>query len=49
MEKMNYTSSSKNQETYFKYSMKKRFKKIEKNKNTSDDNPFNVLKEIRIK
>ena len=49
MEKMNYISSFKNQETYFKYNLKKSFKKIEKNKNSNDDNPFNILKEIRIK
>ena len=49
MKKMNYTSTSKNQETYFKYNLKKKFKKIEKIKSTNDDNPFNILKEIRIK
>tara|TARA_B100001029_G_scaffold106624_1_gene88010 strand:+ start:560 stop:1561 length:1002 start_codon:yes stop_codon:yes gene_type:complete len=49
MKKMNYISTSKNQETYFKYNLKKNFKKIEKIKSTNDDNPFNILKEIRIK
>ena len=49
MEKMNYISTSKNQETYFKYNSRKKFKKIERNKNTNEDNPFNILREIRIK
>ncbi len=49
MKKMNYISTSKNQETYFKYNVKKKFKKIEKIESTNDDNPFNILKEIRIK
>ena len=48
MEKMNYKSSSKNQEIYFKYNLKKKLKKIDKNKNINDDNPFNILKEMRI-
>ena len=49
MEKMNYKSSSDDQEVYFKYNLKKKFKKVEKNKIFNDDNPFNILKEIRIK
>ena len=49
MEKMNYKSSSDDQEIYFKYNLKKKFKKVEKNKIFDDDNPFNILKEIRIK
>ena len=49
MEKMNYKSSSDDQEVYFKYNLKKKFKKVEKNKIFADDNPFNILKEIRIK
>ncbi len=49
MEKMNYISTSKNQETYFKYNLRKKFKKIERNKNTNEDNPFYILREIRIK
>ena len=46
---MNYKSSSDDQEVYFKYNLKKKFKKVEKNKIFNDDNPFNILKEIRIK
>tara|TARA_Y100001954_G_scaffold178070_1_gene189321 strand:- start:748 stop:1062 length:315 start_codon:yes stop_codon:yes gene_type:complete len=49
MEKMNYKLSSEDQEVYFKYNLKKKFKKAEKNKIINDDNPFNILKEIRIK
>ena len=49
MEKMNYKSSSDDQEVYFKYNLKKKFKKVEKNKIINDDNPFNILKEIRMK
>ena len=37
------------QEIYFKYNLKKKFKNIQKNKNINEDNPFNILKEIRIK
>ena len=49
MEKMNYMSSSKNQDVYFKYNLRKKFKKIDNNKNINEDNPFNILKEIRLK
>ncbi len=49
MEKMNYKSSYKNQDVYFKYNLRKKFKKIDDNKNINEDNPFNILKEIRLK
>ena len=49
MEKMGYKSFSKDHEIYFKYNLKKKFKNMQKNKNTNEDNPFNILKEIRIK
>ena len=49
MEKMGYKWFSKDQEIYFKYNLKKKFKNIQKNKNINEDNPFNILKEIRIK
>ena len=49
MEKMNYKSFSKNQSVYFKYNLKRKFNRIDKNKNINDDNPFNILKEMRLK
>ena len=49
MEKMNYKSSSKNQAVYFRYNLKRKLKKIDKNKNINNDNPFNILKEMRLK
>ena len=49
MEKMNYKSSSKDQAVYFRYNLKRKIKKIDKNKNINNDNPFNILKEMRLK
>ena len=46
MEKMNYKSFSDDQEVYFKYNLKKKFKKVEKNKIINDDNPFNILENV---
>ena len=48
MEKMNYKSFSKDQAVYFRYNLKRKLKKINKNKNINNDNPFNILREIRI-
>ncbi len=49
IENMDYKTYNKNDEIFFKYSPKKKFRKInEKNKITLD-NPFNVLKEMSIK
>jgi len=49
MEKMNYKSSSKGQDIYFKYNLKKKLRKINNNKNIDNDNPFKILKEMRLK
>ena len=49
MEKMNYKSSLKDKDTYFRYDSKRKFKKVRAIKKVNDDNPFNILKEIRIK
>ena len=49
MEKMNYKSLLKGKEIYFKYLSNKRYKKITTTKLVNKDNPFSVLKEIRIK
>jgi len=49
MEKMNYQSISKDNETYFKYILNRKFKKITPKKEINEDNPFNILKEIGIK
>jgi len=49
MKKMNYKSYSKNETVYFKYNLKRKLNKIYKNKNINDDNPFNILKEMRLK
>ena len=46
---MNYKSSSDNKEVYFKNNVKKKIKKIDKNKNAYNDNPFNILKEMSLK
>ena len=49
MKKMNYKPSSKNETVFFKYNLKRKLNKIDKNKNINDDNPFNILKEMRLK
>ena len=49
MKKMNYQFLIKDNEIYFKYILNRKFKKITPKKVTNEDNPFNVLKEIRIK
>ena len=49
MKKMNYQSLSKDKEIYFKYILNRKFKKITPKKVINEDNPFNILKEIRIK
>ena len=49
IEKMNYKILIKENEIYFKYFVKKRSKKSYSSNKINDDNPFNILKEIRVK
>ncbi len=48
IQKMNYKVSEKNEEIFFKYSPKKKFKKSY-NKKTNDENPFKVLKNLNLR
>ena len=49
IKKMDYKVFEKNNETYFKYWPKKKFKKSMKFKNKEKDNPFSVLSALTIK
>jgi len=49
IQKMNYKTFEKNDETYFKYTAIKRFKKNYKFKSNNKDNPFSVLKQMSFK
>ena len=49
IENMDYKTYNKNGEIFFKYSPKKKFRKINKKNKITVDNPFNVLKEMSIK
>ena len=49
IQKMNYKTFEKNDETYFKYAPVKKFKKNYKFKSNNKDNPFSVLKQISFK
>ena len=49
IQKMNYKTFEKNDETYFKYTPIKRFKKNYKFKSNNKDNPFSVLKQMSFK
>ena len=49
IENMDYKTYNKNDEIFFKYSPKKKFRKINEKNKITVDNPFNVLKEMSIK
>ena len=49
IKKMDYKVFEKNNETYFKYWPKKKFKNSMKFKNKEKDNPFSILSELTIK
>ncbi len=49
IQKMNYKTFEKNDETYFKYTPIKKFKKNYKFKSNNKDNPFSVLKKMIFK
>ena len=49
IQKMNYKTFEKNDETYFKYAPIKKFKKNYKFKSNNKDNPFSVLKQMNFK
>ena len=49
IQKMNYKTFEKNDETYFKYAPIKKFKKNYKFKSNNKDNPFSVLKQMSFK
>ena len=49
IQKMNYKTFKKNDETYFKYAPIKKFKKNYKFKSNNKDNPFSVLKQMNFK
>ena len=49
IQKMNYKTFEKNDETYFKYMPIKKFNKNYKFKTSNKDNPFNILKQISFK
>ena len=49
IQKMNYKTFEKNNETYFKYAPIKKFKKNYKFKSNNIDNPFSVLKQMSFK
>ena len=49
IQKMNYKTFEKNEETYFKYAPVKKFKKNYKFKSNNKDNPFSVLKQMSFK
>ena len=49
IQKMNYKTFEKNDETYFKYTPIKKFKKNYKFKSNNKDNPFSVLKQMSFK
>ena len=49
IQKMNYKPFEKNDETYFKYTPIKKFKKNYKFKSNNKDNPFSVLKQMSFK
>ena len=49
IQKMNYKTFEKNDETYFKYAPVKKFKKNYKFKSNNKDNPFSVLKQMSFK
>ena len=49
IQKMNYKTFEKNDETYFKYAPIKKFKKNYKFKSNNIDNPFSVLKQMNFK
>ena len=49
IENMDYKTYNKNDEIFFKYSPKRKFRKINEKNKITVDNPFNVLKEMSIK
>ncbi len=49
IQKMNYKTFEKNDETYFKYAPIKKFNKNHKFKSNNKDNPFSVLKKMSFK
>ena len=49
IQKMNYKTFEKNNETYFKYAPIKKFKKNYKFKSNNKDNPFSILKQMSFK
>ena len=49
IQKMNYKTFEKNDETYFKYAPIKKFNKNNKFKSNNKDNPFSVLKQMSFK
>ena len=49
IENMDYKTYNKNDEIFFKYSPKKKFRKINEKNKVTVDNPFSVLKEMSIK
>ena len=49
IQKMNYKTFEKNDETYFKYAPIKKFNKNYKFKSNNKDNPFSVLKQMSFK
>ena len=49
IQKMNYKTFEKNDETYFKYAPIKKFKKNNKFKSNNKDNPFRILKQMSFK
>ena len=48
LDKMGYKVFDKEEETFFKYSPTKKFKKISKRK-TSSENPFSILKNLNLR
>jgi len=49
IQKMNYKTFEKNNETYFKYAPIKKFKKNYKFKSNNKDNPFSILEQMSFK
>ena len=49
IQKMNYKTFEKNDETYLKYAPIKKFKKNYKFKSNNKDSPFSILKQINFK
>ena len=47
IQKMNYKIIKKNEDLYFKYTPKKKFKKV-LSKKTKKENPFNILKNLNL-